>query len=82
MKWNGIENGELLKLAGENGFDAVLTKDNGMPYEQDLTSLPCSLIILRAPSNALEDIKPLIPKILSTLSALAPRTVVRINLTP
>jgi predicted nuclease of predicted toxin-antitoxin system len=79
MKWNGIENGELLALAGNHGFDAIVTKDNGMPYEQNTATLPCGLIILAAPSNALDDIKPLVPKILARLQSLTPKTVVRIG---
>jgi len=79
MKWAGIENGALLAEAAASGFDALITKDNGMPYEQNVTSLPCSIIVLGAPSNALEDIKPLIPRLLKQLQTLAPRSVVRIS---
>ncbi len=35
MKWSGVENGERLALAAAAGFDAVITKDTGMPYEQN-----------------------------------------------
>jgi predicted nuclease of predicted toxin-antitoxin system len=79
MKWKGIENGELLSLAAVNGFDVLVTKDNGMPYEQNIASLPCSLVILQASSNALEDIKPLVPQILARLGTLAPRSIIRIE---
>jgi predicted nuclease of predicted toxin-antitoxin system len=79
MKWKGIENGELLSLAAKNGFDALVTKDNGMPYEQNAAALPCALIVLQAPSNALEDIKPLVPRILSQLAILAPKSIVRVG---
>src|SRR5882724_7269 len=70
MKWKGIENGELLVRASQNGFDALLTKDNGMPYEQNVAMLPCAIIALRAASNALEDIQPLVPQILAKLQSL------------
>jgi len=30
MRWNGKKNGELLQLAGQHGFDAILTTDRGM----------------------------------------------------
>jgi predicted nuclease of predicted toxin-antitoxin system len=79
MKWKGIENGELLQLAAKNGFDAILTKDTGMPYEQNAATLPCALIILQAPSNALDDIKPLLPQILAHLATLAPKSIVRVS---
>ena len=78
MKWKGIENGELLALAAKNGFDALVTKGNGMPYEQNAATLPCALVVLQAPSNALDDIKPLVPQILATLTTLAPKSIIRI----
>jgi len=79
MKWKGIENGELLELAAKNGFDALVTKDNGMPYEQNAADLPCAIIVLKAPSNALSDIEPLVPQILSAIPTLVPRSVIRIG---
>jgi len=79
MKWKGIENGELLGLAASSGFEAILTMDNGMPYEQNPATLLCSLVVLEAPSNALEDIEPLVPQILVRLAALAPKSVIRIR---
>ena len=81
MKWKGIENGELLELAARNGFDAVVTKDNGMPYEQNIATIPCALVVLQAPSNALVDIEPLVPRILAQLQTLAPKSVLRIGST-
>jgi len=82
MNWKGIENGELLKLAAEHGFDALLTKDNGMPYEQNTGALPCAIVVLEASSNALSDILPLVPQILSLFSRKIPRGVLRISLMP
>jgi predicted nuclease of predicted toxin-antitoxin system len=79
MKWAGIENGALLALAAASNFDALITKDNGMPYEQNVASLPCSIVVLEAPSNALEDIKPLIPKLLDQLKSLTPKSVLRVS---
>ena len=35
MKWNGVENGELFTSAAADGFGVVITKDTGMPYEQN-----------------------------------------------
>jgi predicted nuclease of predicted toxin-antitoxin system len=79
MKWNGVENGDLLARAAKEGFEAIVTKDNGMPYEQNYMALPCALIVLRARSNALDDIKPLVSQILASLQSLTPRSIVRIG---
>ena|SRR5687768_17932928 len=79
MKWKGVENGELLARAASAGFDALVTKDSGIPYEQSASTLPCSLIILQAASNAMRDIEPLIPALHDALRSLHPRTVVRVG---
>jgi hypothetical protein len=79
MKWNGVENGQLLALAAADGFDAVLTKDTGMPYEQNTQALPCSIVVLEAPTNELDDIRPLVPAILERLKTLSPRTFARVK---
>jgi len=79
MKWNGIENGQLLKLAAANGFDALITKDNGIPYEQNAASLSCAIVVIQARSNALIDIQPLVPRILLELRSLVPKSVLRIG---
>jgi len=79
MGWNGVENGELLARAAADGFDAVITKDNGMPYEQNLATLPCTIIVIEAKSNELGDIQPLVPALLDQLQNLPPRAVVRVR---
>jgi predicted nuclease of predicted toxin-antitoxin system len=32
MGWESYANGSLLRMAGENGFDVLLTKDTGVPF--------------------------------------------------
>lgn len=79
MGWAGIENGELLKLAAAGGFDALVTNDRGLEYEQDLRSLPVAVVVLLVESNTIESIRPLYPKLLSTLKALRPCGFVKIG---
>jgi predicted nuclease of predicted toxin-antitoxin system len=79
MKWAGIENGELLALAAQNGFDAFVTKDSGIRYEQNPAKLPCAVVILEAASNSIRDLRPLVPALLKILSALSPRSIIRVS---
>lgn len=79
MGWRGLKNGELLKRAAGAGFDVLLTMDAGIGYEQNRATLPCSVVVLKAESNAIEHLKPLIPSILRSLETLAPRTFKRIE---
>ncbi len=78
MGRNGINNGKLLALAAADGFAALLTTDQSLDYQQNVTSLPCSVVILIAKSNKLDDLLPLVPRLLIALTNLAPKTVVRI----
>ena len=79
MKWKGVQNGELLALAAADGFDVVVTKDTGMPYEQNTERLPCSIVVLEASTNELEDILPLVPLLLECLKSLPTRTFTRLR---
>lgn len=74
LGWKGIENGELLRTAAVNGFDVVLTKDAAIENEHDINALPVAVVIVRAKSNAIDDIRPLVPDILRALEGIQPRT--------
>ena len=78
LGWSALENGELLSQAASNGFDALITKDQGLEYEQDLTSLPVSIVVLRAKTNKIDDLRPLVPALLAALVSLKPRSLMRV----
>ncbi len=69
MKWAGVENGDLLKLA-ETSFDVFLTVDRNMQYQQNLSGYQLAIIVLVAKSNKLEALQPLIPSILGVLDTI------------
>ena len=76
-----LENGDLLRRAAQLGFDVLVTTDKGMEFERNLATLPTSIVILRVRSNAIESIRPLVPRLLDVLTRLAPQTLVRIDST-
>ena len=79
MGWSGVENGKLLMLAESEGFAALVTKDANLQYEQNLVNLPISLIVLRAASNDIDDIRPLLPALLRVLTALPPNQITSVS---
>jgi predicted nuclease of predicted toxin-antitoxin system len=79
LGWSGIENGKLLALAATNEFDVVITTDRGIEYQQNQETLPCSVIVLEAATNSLEDLRPLIPQVLTALASIRPKSVTRIS---
>lgn len=67
--WTGRSNGVLLALiAGK--FDAFLTVDQNLPAQQKIAELPFGVVVLRARSNQLSDLRPLVPQILEALRSL------------
>ena len=66
MGWAGIKNGALLAL-GEKEFDAFVTVDRQIAVEQDLREFKIPVILLRARTNRLEDIRPLAAELLEKL---------------
>lgn len=71
MGWSGVTNGELLERAA-SAFDAFVTMDQNLQKQQNLASLPFGVLLIRAPSNRLRDLVPLLPSILEALPKLRP----------
>lgn len=51
MGWNGIKNGELLKVMIAHKFDALLTFDKNLQHQQNFVKYPLAVIVLNARSN-------------------------------
>ena len=64
--WAGIKNGDLLTLA-EKEFDAFITVDRKLSTQQDLTKFKIAVLLIRAGTNRLEDIRPLVSELLHKL---------------
>ncbi|MBI3491256.1 MAG: DUF5615 family PIN-like protein [Acidobacteria bacterium] len=60
--WAGLKNGELLKRALAAGFEAFVTGDQSLEFQQNLKKSGLFVIVLVAPSNALEDLLPRVPQ--------------------
>ena len=71
-------NGELLALA-EGRFDVLITIDKNIRFQQNLTGRNIALLILRAHSNDVSDIGPLVPDALATLESIRPGQVVEVG---
>jgi hypothetical protein len=75
--WGGIKNGPLLKLA-EQEFDAFLTMDQGIAFQQRIAHLDLCVVVLVAPSNDIDDLLPLVPAVRQALVEAVPGSVIRI----
>ena len=78
MGWTTIKNGELLALAAGQ-FEVFVTVDRNLSFQQNLVSYSIAVIVLRAKTNRLADLKPLMPKLLVAIEAARPGAVVDIG---
>jgi hypothetical protein len=74
MGWATIKNGRLLTLAEKN-FDVFLTVDRNLSFQQHVPKFNLALLVIRSPSNRLQDLLPHVPRILSALRKCKPRQV-------
>ena len=51
MHWNGIKDGELLKLMLAESFQALLTFDKNLQHQQNLDKYTLTVFVLKAPIN-------------------------------
>src|SRR6266542_263282 len=67
MGWNGVRNGDLLILLAQNNFDCWIVVDKNIPYQQNISKLPCLIIVLDVVRNTLAHVQSLLPKLLTIL---------------
>jgi Domain of unknown function (DUF5615) len=76
--WAGIKNGDLLgRMRGE--FDVLVTMDRGIEFQHRVTALPFGIVVVRAQSNRMHDLKPLLPLITAAIDTTRPGRVQHIG---
>ena len=76
--WTGITNGELLRRMGAE-YDTLVTMDRGIEFQQNLTTVSVGVLLVRAPSNRMVHLRPLVPAILDAIPTLKPGQLYRIG---
>ena len=69
MHWNGIKDGELLKLMLAEGFHALLTFDKNLQHQQNLDKYTLTVFVLNAPINTYIELTELSAQINALLAA-------------
>jgi predicted nuclease of predicted toxin-antitoxin system len=62
-EWNGVKNGELLQLMITEHFDALLTFDKNLQFQQNFEKYLIPVLVLNATDNTYLTLKKLVPKI-------------------
>lgn len=79
MGWSSKRNGDLLRLMVTSGFETLLTVDQSLEFQQNLRALPIGVLVVLAPTNRVQDLRPLVPRILEELGRLSPGAVIRVE---
>ena len=68
--WSGLTNGRLLAVA-QHEFDCLPT-DHSLVFQQSLPQFAIAVLVLRARTNRIADLAPLVPRVLEALPTLGP----------
>lgn len=69
--WNGLKNGDLLKLMLENDFSVLMTFDKNLQHQQNFEKYPIAVFVLTAESNQYKHLHPLADAIKDHLGRLS-----------
>ena len=70
--WAGLKNGELLKTAEHEGFEVLVTGDQTLSYEQNLTGRSVAIVVLS--SIDWHILKNHLPSIIAAVDSALPGT--------
>ena len=76
--WVGVKNGDLLDLM-RGDYDVLVTMDRSLEFQQNISALPFGVVLVRAPSNRMLHLRPLVPPILDAIAAAKPGRLHRVG---
>ncbi len=65
--WNALENGALMNILQQDGFDYLITSDKNLQHQQNLAKYSMGFIVLSVINNNYETVLPLVDKIKKVL---------------
>lgn len=66
-------------MLNKNDFDAWIVVDKNIPYQQNISTLPCLIVVIDVDRNTLKHLVPLISKILSAINSQLSKQIVVIG---
>ncbi|HMO55128.1 MAG TPA: hypothetical protein PJ994_11530 [Tepidiformaceae bacterium] len=78
MRWGGISNGALLSRA-EGQFDALVTADKNLRFQQHVVAFDIGVIVIRARSTKLPDLIAFAPSIIAAANTIRAGVVIEIG---
>lgn len=77
--WDGLSNGDLLRAA-EAEYDVLVTLDTNVAHQQNLARFDIAVVVLRAYSDDVEDLRALMPQVNAALTDAVPRQLLEVFL--
>lgn len=78
QRWLGLRNGVLLRAAVDAGFEVFITNDSSIEFQQNVKRIGIAVIALDGFRNRIQDLRPVIPRILDELITVKAGEVVTI----
>ncbi len=78
--WAGKQNGELLALMSGAGFEVLLTADQNLRFQQNMSKFNVAVVTMIAVSNRLEDLQQLISLVEVALQSIQPGQAIEVRL--
>jgi hypothetical protein len=79
MGWASFKNGNLL-AAASGKFDVLVTTDQRLSYQLNVSAFPIAVLALVAKRNKLESLLPLVPELRTVLAEVKPGEVRRVGI--
>jgi len=77
--WLRLRNGVLLRAAVDAGFSVILTADSKLRHQQNLPKIGIAAVVVVHVRNRIEDLRPLIPRVVEALHRIQPGEVIEID---
>jgi hypothetical protein len=68
-RWDGRECGTACSCDAAEEFDAFVTVDQGIEFQQQLVGVAMAVIIMASQSNDIGALRPLLPQVLAALAS-------------
>lgn len=79
LGWSSKRNGELLKLMVAERFEALLTVDRNLPFQQNLRASGIAIVIAVARTNRVKELRPLMPQVLDAFGIVKAGEVITVG---
>jgi hypothetical protein len=76
--WHQLANGELIKVAEDAGFDALLTTDKNIRYQQNLKSRIIALVVLS--NGQWPAVQPHAARIVAAIESCSPGSYIEVEI--